>query len=155
LLDTGFNASRNMTVMFKLHQSNHAANTTGLSDYANNRDSNDPGDIDRSLYNFARHYNPCRDRKWTDCRDVRFTQIAGVDCAWMRSTASAPMPAPASAANVVLRSLSSAFSQGISDHQRGPGFCSRYCAARQLINLSRRPLAFVRKRTALRKAHIG
>jgi len=31
-----------------------------------------------------------------------------------------------------------------------------YCAARQLINLSRSALAcFFRKRTALRKAHIG
>src|SRR6516162_6886315 len=41
----------------------------GLSDYANNGDLNDPGDIGRSLYNYSRHYNPCRDRKWTDrCR---------------------------------------------------------------------------------------
>jgi Cytochrome P460 len=37
------------------------------------------GDVDRRLYNFARHYNPCRDRKWADCcrRNVRIAQIAG------------------------------------------------------------------------------
>src|SRR5215471_19420156 len=34
----------------------------------------DPRDVARRFHNFACHYNPGRDREWTDCcgRDVRF-----------------------------------------------------------------------------------
>src|SRR5262252_10179471 len=41
----------------------------------------DPRDVGGRLHNLARHYHPCRNRKWTDrCgRDVCLEQLAGHD----------------------------------------------------------------------------
>ena len=52
----------------------------------------DPRDVGRRLHNLARHYHPCRNRKWTDrCRrNVCLEQIAGHNRSALRAVAKRP-----------------------------------------------------------------